>query len=104
MAKLDIIQAIRSHTFVGWLVIEALSKNGKVDELINADDYNANNIDVRLVVNGIELPLEETLEFWKSQYDASVNERAEELLDEKLGSLFAEVSYLEERLRSIAPW
>jgi hypothetical protein len=78
--------------FLQWAFVEAAVKKNKNVQEIWPDMCGGNEPkewDIKLVVNGVDLPLLETIKNIESQLDRMVKEQAEKMLQNKIGEVDA---------------
>ncbi len=73
--------------FLHWFIISAITDSRKIDEIMAQEGFDASNLEVKFFVNGFELPVEETIESINKQLDRMVEEKAIELLNERVCDL-----------------
>lgn len=91
-----------------WCLINAVVNQQKLDEIITAektDEKGHRRFDIKLVVNGINLPLMKTFKDAEKQMDQMILDKAKELLQEKLNEFDSKVSDVyedfEDRIKDI---
>lgn len=92
MKKVNVREEVMKHSFIGSLLLTAMSaassdlgKFSKDGELNLAKENSFD--DVKLVVNGVEVSLRPFADELEKQYTNLVNEAAQELLKQKFSSL-----------------
>ena len=70
------------HDFVEWVIIEALAELSQLDM-----PKDLSSLDIEMKVNGVVVPVIETLGLIEKQIDRMVLEKAKDLVGEKLDGL-----------------
>ena len=83
MAKIDLTSRSRED-FLHWFIISTITDSGKIYEIKDQEGFDSTNLEVKFSVNGIDLPVEETFESINRQLDRMIEEKAVELLNNKL--------------------
>lgn len=97
--KINLTEELDRDTLLSHIILhnmcqafaEQLLKEGKTEDGVV--------VDVKLIVNGVELDLKEFVDYWQSQVHNIITERAKELMNLKFANLTDLVSDLEERLK-----
>lgn len=86
--KINWLEYERKEHVLAWLLVEAMSKVG----MNKFGDFDSSKLDVVLTVNGIEVPVEDSMDFLQSQLHAIGKEgydngykQATQDIHEKLG-------------------
>ena len=82
---IEMSKEANGDTFPGWFLIHAMCNHTGVHI---KEAFNMNNdckIEVSLVINGIEVPVKETLDEMNQQMDEMIRRKAVELLSERVG-------------------
>ena len=88
------------ENFVGWLIISALT-DSKVDmnEFTHSDQFNASELEVEMKINGVDVPVMQTLNDIEKQMNRMVYEKALEIVSNKYGDIFNLLDDMEERVK-----
>jgi hypothetical protein len=81
-AKEELKSSHEGQGLVAWLIIEAMTK-ASPNYLEKFGDFDGSNLQVEMKINGIEVPVMETLELIEEQLDALVLDKAKKLVEEK---------------------
>ncbi len=82
-----------SHLMAEGLA-DAIEKNVDFEKYITKDG----SYDLKLTIQGIEIDLEKIIEFWQSQVERMIEDRAKELLENKFLNLQRDLQELQERV------
>jgi len=89
-------------SLIGWLIVEAASKGNKYfDEIVKEGAWDSHKVNVELIINGVKVPATSTLNSIDEQLDKMVNEKAKEILKEKVVRLIDDLDQIEERIDNI---
>lgn len=77
---------------VGWQVIRA------VTQVLDAKDIDPENIDITLLVNGVEIDFVEFSSGYISNLDELIEARAREMARDRFDKLFQDVQYLRDQI------
>ncbi len=70
-----------------WCLINAVVNQQKTNEIISAektDEHGNRKFDIKLVVNGVDLPLMKTFKDAEKQMDQMILDKAKDLVNERL--------------------
>jgi hypothetical protein len=99
MSKVDFI---KSRDFVQWCIAETIANSTERNsfyEMLKNKNYDPDNLDVRLIINGCEFDFIETIELMEQQLDNSVHERAKRLVQEKFNeSIFYPLYEMQQKI------
>jgi len=96
--KINIQEHIRNRTTTSHLVLECLTDSAMESIM---DDYHQKDdgmLDVTLLINGKEVPIESFVEHWESQVENILKEMVKEHIKEKFGEVSNLLLDLQERL------
>jgi len=98
--KVDWTKEREANSILHWGLLVAITKatEGKTFEEILGESFDTSTLDVRLTVNGSELPIEHVFERLQGQLDYMVEKKARQLIDGRIGELSEE---LDDVLRTI---
>ena len=68
---------------VAWLIIEAMTKASPDGYLEKFGDFDGSKLQVEMKINGIEVPVMETLGLIEDQLDSLILDKAKKLVEEK---------------------
>ena len=94
--KIDFMKEI--DTFLGYCMVNAVTHADKVVEITTGKSSDG-NYDIQFIINGVELPLEETFKDIENQIDEMVRKKALELLEEKFSDMTDVVYRITEELK-----
>lgn len=79
-----------AHTdFIGWVILNGITnKSGAIEEIAKT----SGDLEIEFRVNGVDLPFVETVREIEAQIERMIHEKAVELLREKTGRAFDELS------------
>ena len=88
-----------ANEFVYWLMLKAITKNRSLfDKMLNQRwKTGMEAIDLSLMVNGIEFPLNETIDTLREVYNEEVAKEAMKIFKEQLCGLTEQIHIFEER-------
>jgi hypothetical protein len=90
---------------LGICVINAISNvPGLIDRVMATEGFDAKNVDIKFIVNGIEVNAKETLERMWQIREEHVTRHAKKLIDNAIGEVTNEAYLLAERMKSMLPW
>lgn len=81
--KIDMVK--HEKGWVGFFVFEALGHNRQI---MTSQDYSPHEVDAKLILNGVECDVVETLKFMGKQFDEMVEKRAAEIVKDKFDEKF----------------
>jgi hypothetical protein len=87
-------------SFLGYCMVNAVTHADKVSEVTGKSPDG--NYDIQFIINGVELPLEETFEDIEKQMDEMVRKKALELIEEKLADISDTAYQITEELKKRA--
>ena len=90
---IDLIKHIENmDSMIGWFLMEASVGEDEhpVAKLSKAEDYDGHNVEMRLTLNGVEMNVERSFRLLGGQYNAAVEKRALELIEEYVNHKFSE--------------
>ena len=98
MEKINYLE--NRENFVGLLIISALT-DSKVDmnEFTHRDQLNAGELEVKMSINGFDVPVMKTLNDIEKQMNRMVYEKALEIVNNKYGDIINLLSDMEERVK-----
>ena len=98
MEKVNYLE--NSENFVGWLIVSALT-DSEVDmnEFTHGDQFNASELEVKMSINGFDVPVMKTLNDIEKQMNRMVYEKALEIVNNKYGDIINLLSDMEERVK-----
>jgi len=88
------------ENFIGWLIVSALT-DSEVDmnEFTHGDQFNASELEVKMSINGFDVPVMKTLNDIEKQMNRMVYEKALEIVNNKYGDIINLLSDMEERVK-----
>lgn len=84
MVKLNFKKDIRNNQLLEHMIL-----NFDMDKL-KKKGFNADNLDVKMTVNGVELPVKKVWSHIEKQLDRAIKEEAKKLVDNMLGNRFSD--------------
>lgn len=89
--KINMLAELATDSFTGHLVLESLTSAFKKDDAFNkfVEQYKTPKghvLDVKLFIEGKEMPLKKIVDLWEADIDRQIEERAKELIRQKLSS------------------
>lgn len=84
MVKLNFKKDIRNKQLLEHMIL-----NVDMDKL-KKKGFNADNLDVKMTVNGVELPVKKVWKHIEEQLDRAIKEEAKKLVENMLGERFAD--------------
>lgn len=97
--KIDFMK--ERDTFLGYCMINTVTHKYKGVEMTLPKSEDG-KFEVQFIVNGVELPLEETFKDIENQIDEMVRKKALELLEEKFSEMNDVVYQITEELKKVA--
>lgn len=89
-------------TFLAWCIISASTLKDKNIMNIWPDLHKkGGGLDVKFIINGVELPLEQAFEELHQQMERMVSEKAYELIKEKFADITNTVENLERKIKQM---
>ncbi len=87
MTKVNFIE-LPYRDFKHWLILTTISHYSKrFEKLTGAKGFDATNLDVKLVVNGISFPMDPCFKQMEEQWDKEVEGKAKDLLQERCNDI-----------------
>lgn len=96
--KINVTKLLQDHEneTIEHVLIDAISRATKKEfnTIISQKDANNGFLDIKLTVEGIEVPFDKTMVHYQRQLDDMVKRMAEELINDKAYRLFEDVENL----------
>ncbi len=96
--KVNFEEEWKKKSLLEWLIIHAMAELEKdndglahIASKISGARKEEGIDEVSLIINGIELPLRSTIEFWESQHDDMIKKEAKKLVNNTLFEIFDDV-------------
>ncbi len=99
MSKFNATEVFSSRSFVNWLICEAAT--GKQLEAIVDSSLPDTDINVRLVVNGIDLDATKALASMEKQYNEQVKQAALDLVASRCATLSSAFQGISENIETL---
>jgi len=90
---------IGGYNFRSWLIIHSVTELGDMDTILKAHPEGKKTWDVRLTIDGVELPLDKTIDQIEKNLDEHIVKKARELISSKMGEIENEIDELAENVR-----
>lgn len=96
--RINITDELDKDTLLSHIILHNMSTSVAEQMIKNGTTNEGVVIDVKITANGIELDLKEFIDYWQSQVDRIIHEKAAELVREKFADINDMLYDLEQRM------
>jgi hypothetical protein len=97
--KIDYIEESRKgRSLLTYLIIECATKQ---KDLFNMPNFDAKNLDIQFIINGIDMPVKEGFKLIEKQMDDMIERKAKKMIKERLNEFQHSLDEIVEHIETV---